>query len=257
MADLYNARVYPWVLYLGGSMPYSIEDCSVYNKSVVINGIPVYIFEKHNMALPAWGTICSKIGASVNLISFDTHTDTLPPYNCFLHSENQDGESGLGNPFVKELLKDCRYSIDNFSFQDVYVTATEDLKNTEQIKTAYRFGYIKAYTVVHKLEAEGYEEYDREMGYECEYHRYPCIDWKRLSSIKEPLIVDFDLDYFNSREDFDVDLGKNIRPLLKRAVGITIATEPDYFHALKKEDDFSLDEALEKLLQMIEKESIE
>lgn len=58
-------------------MSYSIEDCSVYRECVDINGVPIYIFEEHNMALLACGTICSKIGTGVNLITFDTHMDTL------------------------------------------------------------------------------------------------------------------------------------------------------------------------------------
>ena len=63
-------------------MSYKIEECSIYAKSIVVKGIPIYIFDKHNMALPAWGTICNRIGKKVNLISFDTHTDTLPAFNC-------------------------------------------------------------------------------------------------------------------------------------------------------------------------------
>lgn len=42
-------------------MPYTIEKYSVYSKSLTIGIVPVYIFEEHNMALPAWGTISNKI----------------------------------------------------------------------------------------------------------------------------------------------------------------------------------------------------
>ena len=239
---------------------YSIDDCSVYYKSTKINNIPIYIFENHNMALPAWGTICSKIGVAANLLTFDTHADTDFPFKRFLIRNEQNYVSGLSNPYVREMLKKYRYSINNFSFEDVFTLSASYLYNSEHIKTAYMFGYLKTYTVIHKLSEHDlkiykseYEIEDRERGYDSAYYHYKHIEWEKLSLIGEPLIVDFDLDYFNSRNDLGVDFEQNICPILKRASGITIATEPEWFDKCNLDKTFSNDEALDMLIKIIDK----
>lgn len=165
--------------------------------------------------------------------------------------ENQDCEEGLHNPLVESLIKEYKYNLTDFSFQDVFIIAIEYIRNTEQIKTAYDFGYLQSYTVVHKLGADGYEEYDKEMGYKCRYYCNDNFEWNSIFEINDPVIVDFDLDYFNSGEDFSNDFVSNILPILKRAVGVTIASEPEYFNELKKESSLLLDDALKRLLDII------
>lgn len=85
---------------------YSLEKSSLYNIRVV-KDTPIVIFDDHNMALPVWGTYSSRMGRSLNLVTFDTHTDTHPPFNAYLCEKNitrELGASVLQMPTVKQLL---------------------------------------------------------------------------------------------------------------------------------------------------------
>ncbi|MBR7112068.1 MAG: UPF0489 family protein [Clostridia bacterium] len=57
------------------------EEC--YLNSQIISGKYVYVFEKHNMALPIWGMIANKLNRPLNLLTFDAHTDTLPAFSSY------------------------------------------------------------------------------------------------------------------------------------------------------------------------------
>ena len=63
---------------------YTIEECFLYKDSIKIAGIPVYIFDDHSMALPAWGVCSSRLRKPQNLNTFDSHTDTHPSFNSFV-----------------------------------------------------------------------------------------------------------------------------------------------------------------------------
>jgi hypothetical protein len=205
------------------------------------------------MALPVWGEINSRIGKSINLISFDAHTDTWSSFNCYLHSMNQIAEDGLDNIYVRDLLKGLKYLAGDFDFEDVFCIAIENIKNSEQIKTAYDFKYLASYTIIHKLGETGYEEYDKRKGYNCKYFEYNKIDWDFLNETKDPIVVDFDLDFFNSREEITEELISKLKPILKRAKAITIAEEPYYFNKLKIQSDFTEKEALLILMELLKK----
>lgn len=47
-----------------------------------------------------------------------------------------------------------------------------------------------------------------------------------------PFILDIDLDYFHTYASFNPQQDSVIRELLKKAIGVTVATEPDYFNSL-------------------------
>ena len=48
-----------------------------------INDKPIFIFDKHNMALPIWGKYASKYGA-LHLSTIDSHTDTHSAWKIVL-----------------------------------------------------------------------------------------------------------------------------------------------------------------------------
>ena len=97
---------------------YTIEECFLYKDSIKIAGIPVYIFDDHSMALPAWGVCSSRLRKPLNLITFDSHTDTHPSFNSFV--VDQTGKCadlwhrGLKNPEIKKLLGNVHYCYEDF-----------------------------------------------------------------------------------------------------------------------------------------------
>lgn len=240
---------------------YKIEDCSLYRESRSISGIPVYIFEDHNMALPAWGTVCSRIGESINLITFDSHTDTHPGFNSYIIDMTGEapnyGEYGLKNPIIREVLNGSRFLIDDFSFEAVFRVATGYLKNTEQILCGVDLDYLSSYTVVNREDGvgTGYERDDRMMGYKATYTSRETWDLWDEKKVEDPIILDFDLDFFGKETDFDDDFTRKVSPLVKRAKAITIAREPKFFEYCKQDERYTNDKALEQLLSLI-KESL-
>ena len=125
---------------------YTIEECFLYKDSIKIAGLPIYIFDDHSMALPAWGVCSSRLGKPLNLITFDSHTDTHPSFNSFV--VDQTGKCaglwhrGLKNPEIKKLLENVHYCADDFCFEDVYKITVSYLKNSEQILTGVDLGYL-------------------------------------------------------------------------------------------------------------------
>ena len=195
---------------------YSINDCSLYGKSIVDLSTPVYVFEKNNHALPVWGTISCKIGKRLKLVTFDTHNDTRAPFTQIISENMGNHDDGINDPTVASLLRDKRYSPKSFSFEDVFVISNM-IKNDEQIKTAFDFGYIDSYYVVHREPAEGFEDYDRCHNYKCKYYDSDDINWDELYCIESPIALDFDLDYFIHREDLGLEFKDKVKNLIMRA----------------------------------------
>ena len=159
----------------------------------------------------------------------------------------------LKNPHIKDLLSKAHFQIGDFSFEDVWSISVDYLKNTEQILCGIDFGYLLSYIVVNREEGLGgqYEIDDHMLGRPATY--LSRESWKRLNEerIPEPLIVDFDLDFFGSPNDFDDEFKCVVAPLLKKAVAITIAKEPKYFEYCKMQKDYSVKEALKQLIDFI------
>lgn len=68
---------------------YRIEDSIYYRESTEIAGLSVYIFEFHNLALPAWGTVSSRLGAPLKLVTFLMHTRTRTPHSMDISLKKQ------------------------------------------------------------------------------------------------------------------------------------------------------------------------
>ena len=97
----------------------------------------------------------------------------------------------------------------------------------------------------------GYERDDRIMGYNATYlSRESWACWSG-ENIDDPLVVDFDLDFFGCSTDFDDVFKQKVTPLLKRAKAITIAREPKFFEDCKTADNYTNEQALEQLLSFI------
>ncbi len=232
---------------------YKLKDSSLYNIRNV-NGVPIVVFDEHNMALPVWGTYSSRNSRSLNLITFDSHTDTHPAFNAYLCEENIErvlNSSVLKIPKIKELLKDCKFDFEDFCFEDIYKLCCSYVKNSEQIITAYMFKYLVSYTVIHREYAGGYERDDRLNGLNAKYIDADCFMNRTLEDIEMPIALDFDLDYFRNKHDMNDVFFEKITPIVKNATVITIAREPKYFNHCKTDQNFSVSEAEEMLMSNI------
>lgn len=241
---------------------YKIEECSTYAESGEIGGIPVYIFEEHNMALPAWGVVCDRIKKPAHLVTFDSHTDTHWGFNSYIFEKTGEAPEypkyGLKNPYIKDLLSNAHFQIGDFSFEDVWSISVGYLKNTEQILCGVDFGYLLSYVVVNRTDGvgSGYEKDDRMAGYQATYISRESWEKWNVEQMPEPLIVDFDLDFFGNSNDFDDKLRGKVAPLLKKAVAITIAKEPHFFEDCRTQEDYTVEKALTQLIGFI-KETLE
>ena len=234
-------------------MEYTLEKCSLYEKQM-IGDTPIIIFEKHNMALPVWGTFANRLKQSLRLITFDFHADTHDPFAVAVGPHDFDLKR-----FEKDVLNVTQHGINDFKFEDVYRLSCDYVFHDEHILTAYKFEYINGYHVFCELpdyELSDYESYDRRRHINAFYHARSDIrsmadeEIQKLGSI--PFILDFDLDYFTSSNMFDAVLVNNLSFLIKNAIAITIAREPHYFELEKTETYFNNDDALHLLLNLIQ-----
>lgn len=227
---------------------YEIENSIGTYEILNIAGKPVYIFEKHNMAFPAWGTVASRNNQAYTLITFDHHTDTRPPFARVKATGDYDLDwiSGL-----KLKRKD-------FVFQDAFQFAIEMVAYDEQIKTACKYGYLDKYCLMCTediRECISGAESDKYEGYDATYLNKEQMDdfikYAQPNLMNDDLIVDFDVDYFNAEKELERDFFEQMSPLLIQADAITIAKEKWHFEALRKSLSFSHDKALEMLIDGI------
>lgn len=74
-----------------------------------------------------------------------------------------------------------------------------------------------------------------------------------LNSLEnQPYILDIDLDYFQTKLSINPAEKSHFYRLIKNAAAITIAQEPSYVEALKKEDELTTKYLLERMLEHIE-----
>lgn len=241
-------------------MAYSLEGCSAYQiKS--IQDKEVIIFDSHNMALPAWGTIRQKYDSPPHLISFDTHADTRAAFAREIMKEYSVYDELSCKRFKKEFLSFYSCDAANFVFEDAFRLAIELVAHDEHIMVADYYDYINGYTVFCGLsedDANWYQRDDRLSGQNATYYtKYKILgmeeeDIQALCST--PFILDFDLDYFTHPSIINFEFYKKVGELVRHAVAITIAKEPEYFDREKTDKIFSNDQALGMLLNLIAQE---
>ena len=227
---------------------YQIEDCIGSYEIIEIAGKSVYIFESHNMAFPAWGTIASSKGQSYALITFDYHMDTRPPFS-------KAKTTGEYNP---EWIQSLKLRTDDFSFEDAFRFALVMVAYDEQIKVACRYGYLNKYYVICNEDKETClinADCDKFEGYKAAYFNKAHLDDFLESFLPrindESIIVDFDVDFFNSENELNQEFFERIAQLLTKADAITIAKEKWHFENLRKSSDFKHEEAIVLLLNRL------
>ena len=224
-----------------------IKDC--YSITIKISGKYIYVFEKHNMALPIWGKFADLLRTPVNLITFDTHTDTQPALSSYA------ANAMISESAVQNMLQNPTLRIgEEFCPEHLFDFAKTKVGNADHIETAVCLGFLSSYIVVHRddefiINNTKFEDLNAEN--RIFFHR-DNIDWNVLYNIQDPLVLDFDLDYFHNLSEMNRNFEKQIAPLIRRAKVITIALEPDYFEFHKQDNsNFTSDLAFSKLIKII------
>lgn len=206
------------------------------------------------------GEFSSRNNSSYVLLTFDTHADTRPPFTGAIYSKYDCYDSTTSKKYKSDVLSKYNCDIDNYVFQDAFELALLDIKNDEHIQTACYFGYISDYHVFCALddyERLSYQKDDQTQGFGAFYyskdHLLSMSNSEIESLIAHPFILDFDLDYFTSKEIFSHLLFQKMKPLIRHASVITIAKEPKYFEYERSSDKFQNEEALGLLLDAIAK----
>lgn len=238
-------------------MEYSLEICSRYNV-IEANKKKIIIFDDHNMALPAWGTIRQDFDSPLRLVSFDTHADTRAPFAREMSKNYFSYDSINWRKFKKEFLSPFRCKADDFNFQDTFCLATELVANDEHILVADYYDYINEYIIfcgLSKDESEEFQRTDRLNGQNATYftkHKIEQFSDMEIASLcNVPIILDFDLDYFTYPQMFNAVFTNKISMLIKHSAAITIAKEPRYFDIEKVDEHFTNEQALKLLLDLI------
>lgn len=228
---------------------HSIYQSAIY-EVVECHSKQIFIFEKHNMALPAWGTVAAQREMPLPLVTFDTHTDTRDPFTRDIFSGDYDANE------VKKFY--CGRS--DFAFDKALHLSLCWVEYDEQIKLSCKCGYLSGYTTIFDTgltgvdEASSMEEYDRRQKYNARYisrEKWNAEHSEIVKNLPLPCILDFDLDYFRCAADMDDNFFASIRPLVKKAVAITIAKEPECFEFVNIDSSFTNQVALETLIEGI------
>lgn len=232
-----------------GSFPQTYSLLEIKDKLLVT-------FDSHNMALPVWGAYSNSIGSSCQLITFDSHSDTLIPFTDLLSSCGEH----IGNDYAKKecvqaVLQGKNFQMNSFDLSDVIEIASS-LSNDEHIKAAVDWHYISRYFVITSdINIEMNQRYDRSEGYDCVY--LSKEDWFRNTQAcvdDTPTVIDFDLDYFTHIRDFETIKSEAFKKMIQKARLITIAREPNCFNECKvNQNDISYtnDVAFDMLVSLL------
>lgn len=240
-------------------MKYPFENFPSTYELITLKEKSIIIFNDHNMALPIWGTFSNLKKKSLTLITLDTHTDTQPHFNKKISVEYGEYNKNTFRRFEKNDLSKYSCSRVNFSFEDAFCLSIEFVAHDEHIHTACYYDYIDRYYIfcdLDKSECKWHQQTDQDDGFSATYHSRNDIlslpEEEIIQMCTKDYILDFDLDYFTTRSMIDnITLLEKLTPIIKNATCITIAKEPEFFDETKQEDNFTNNEALNKLLSII------
>jgi len=242
-----------------------------------LNGAHIFIVDEHQFVLPVWAYYSLSNNKKYSLVTFDFHTDTRQAFNSYAHKKrikfkyrHNDREK-----FAKTHIK-------GINSKDLVTICqeTKNLANDEHIRAAMYFGYIHNPNVITVEETHPGDDIkcyinEDSLGivvgskqtddpYRGDFQLYRKFHLNRLDddyiesagfkikNLNDQYTLDFDLDYFPTKESLQPNKNKIINQLISDAQFITIAREKKYFVENCKENNFSVLEAEDLLLKLIE-----
>lgn len=249
-----------------------------------IYGKGVYVVDVHHKALAAWALIRRGLGDAPYLLTIDHHTDTdeaFAGYTCLAAYEDSSVD--------QEALAAKLVAAIDWSSDESIVEAISKLRNDEQIHAATKSGTLRASFSIQLSDQGGNVEPNRDGIYvvphrcamtcqkavyddECAIHHAleiietPYLDdqLRRIGEITDSLglpdietlayILDIDLDAFHSMKAARPDDASTFRRLIRGALAITIATEPEWVAEVWKDNNNapSADRLLDIVMDHIE-----
>lgn len=242
-------------------------------KKLIINEKEVYLVDSHEYVLPIWANYAISNHLQYSLVTFDYHTDTRLPFTKFACTNiSRTNSFPDREKFRAEHIK----KINAQSVIDI-VNATKNLCNDEHIQAAMLFGFVRIANVITVNETHpdfniNYFITENFFGlappvvsinpYNHEFSRLVKFRLNRLEDDyinstgfvipSDPIILDFDLDYFPTRESLKPRNCKIIKQLICGAEVITIAREKEYCNEGLEQEGFTSEEAEVLLIKLIE-----
>jgi hypothetical protein len=228
------------------------------------------------VALSAWAEIKAEQNGDLILLTFDHHTDTHEAFIGYASRQNKTEKVGV-DPIMEQRL--CK--VDWSNEQDV-LEAVADLRNDEQIDAALKLGlfsYAFCFNNEHRNAIPEDKAVKNERVYliaeECEpicvkeKHADRVLESALLDKLitrcngmaarigieditKVPYVLDIDLDYFKTKDSLSPKDSVHFHKLIRGAVGITIATEPNFVRNMSLDENLDSDYALERILEHID-----
>ena len=253
------------------------------HEKINIAGKDVYIVQSHHHVLESWADLRRSLNAAPVLLTLDHHTDTYEPFYRHLYNATSgltgDAKASAVDGMLRGMIANLRYD-DEASVKD----AMGKLQNDEHIQTATKAGIVSRAFVVNLSNSTCSEcGVLYEAGSICAIgcvktsHGDACtpMHWAQvLESVyldhelnalntmaaqdgvpaveAEPYVLDIDLDYFHSEKAIDPADPATFYRLVRNAVAVTVATEPEYVEELRdKSSNVTGETLLERMKQHI------
>ncbi|MFV8531522.1 UPF0489 family protein [Ralstonia pseudosolanacearum] len=236
------------------------------HEKINIGGKDVYIVRSHHHVLQSWAEIRRSLSAAPALLTLDHHTDTYEPFLRHryhaTHRTPGDDKRDAMDALLPVMIAELRYDDEASVLEAIY-----KLYNDEHVRTAI-MGGIMSHGFVVNLSNENHSEHgiiyltssicaigckkmphdddctpvhsgqvlesvylDHELGElntMAQKDGVPAVETK-------PYVLDIDLDYFHSEKAIEPDDPATFYRLVRNAVAVTIATEPDYVKSCRDE----------------------
>lgn len=224
-----------------------------------IVGKDVYIVESHHHVLQSWAEVRRALPAAPILLTLDHHTDTYEPFYRHLFDATRRQSRQAQAAAMATLLPGLIAAL-RFDDEAAVLDAIGKLNNDEHITTAIAAGILsRAFVINLSYETSSRTGVLYEAGSMCAVgcekasHDDACTpvrsaqvlesvyldrELNALTTMAEqdgipateaqPYVLDIDLDYFHSEKAIEPDDPATFYRLVRNAIAVTIATEPEY-----------------------------
>lgn len=230
-------------------------------EKIDIAGKTVFVVEAHHHVLGPWADIRKSQDTAAALLTLDYHTDTYEPFLRYRHEATGAATFCMDHEAMDALLPGLIASIDHNDADSVEV-AVSKLANDEHIHTAIQARMLSRAFVITLSESDSFADPDEgvyvagsicaigcvatshtdactakhaEQVLETIYLDHALNDLDSLAQGDDlpavedgPYILDIDLDFFRSEKAIAPDDTKTFYRLVRNAIAVTIATEPEY-----------------------------
>lgn len=223
---------------------------------VTLGNKKIQVVDDHQYTLLVWGKLFQETGKPTILVSIDYHPDTNPPFWLYAFQKTMAIDPDREDILVPKFQNKIMAVMDPLNL-DTIKAVMGQMRNDEHINTAMALGYLKDYHMINCMEKHQYplgHHYlvaKKDFG-SLEDKMFAGAEFSMKALEQEGFILDIDLDYFSTLENFDCNPEKCtvFRSLVRGASLITVARSKTYFDYLKKEN-FTIEMCEAKLMALL------